>query len=634
MGNGGGGIQIERLYSTVGVDLTELHTGLAKAKADTRTSTTEMAGSWEAAGERIEDANVKATRSMGTMGRGASMLGIQLGQASQQLMGGANAAMVFAQQGPDIAFAMSGATGALGRMSTFMLGPWGAAIFTGISVLGMLGLSALEAGDDMDEATAAADRLAAALENLGSLKFTGENATDLAKEIARIGTEAGEMQAKATAAGAGRGAGGRFYQQEATRLYGERDALLQRFRTESREETNPALRIARANEARMNAPAPTNPDRGAGRAAEADARRAEREAEQEARAQERADEAFRDALERSRADLLQAQAKLAVGADAEAGFETERINAAEAAAVREIEQQERWSEEKKAQLIAIERTTRNYERIAVAEELAAQQAKDASDLQEARVSSERDFLKQAYDMATTAKDRREIALQLVELDYQLARIKLDEVIASTTASEAEKERARILLASLNELQPGKRQAAASGNLDILSAEGFGERLGQTLEAGILDALKGKNLKKTMSEGLTQFLHSAIDESFNSLMSLVFGKGGSGGFLGALLSSITGGARAVGGPVLAGHAYNVGMGEKFIAPANGRVLSRADAMAAGGGGAVPFNLTVKVDGARGNAEIMDMVSAGVQQGIAQYDRVVGDRVSDNFGRRGG
>jgi hypothetical protein len=47
---------------------------------------------------------------------------------------------------------------------------------------------------------------------------------------------------------------------------------------------------------------------------------------------------------------------------------------------------------------------------------------------------------------------------------------------------------------------------------------------------------------------------------------------------------------------------------------------------------PGNINVTVSGARGNAEIEDMVRSGVSQGIASYDRVVGSRVKDNLARR--
>ena len=48
---------------------------------------------------------------------------------------------------------------------------------------------------------------------------------------------------------------------------------------------------------------------------------------------------------------------------------------------------------------------------------------------------------------------------------------------------------------------------------------------------------------------------------------------------------------------------------------------------------PGRLEISISGARGNLEIMDMVRAGVSQGLAAYDSVVGDRVKDHLARRG-
>lgn len=48
---------------------------------------------------------------------------------------------------------------------------------------------------------------------------------------------------------------------------------------------------------------------------------------------------------------------------------------------------------------------------------------------------------------------------------------------------------------------------------------------------------------------------------------------------------------------------------------------------------PDTLHVTVSGARGNAEIQEMVQSGVSQGLAAYDSVVGDRVQEHLARFG-
>ena len=167
----------------------------------------------------------------------------------------------------------------------------------------------------------------------------------------------------------------------------------------------------------------------------------------------------------------------------------------------------------------------------------------------------------------------------------------------------------------------------------LALQDFGERLGDGIMGGLRDVLTGKgSIKDVARDMLSRFFERTITDALKSLESSIFGDGGLGGFLGGLLSSVISG-RAVGGPVVPGRAYTVGAGEVFQPSQSGRVLSRNDAMAAlGGGSGGVGRIEVTVNGARGNAEIQEMVRQGVEQGIGQYDSVSGSRVTTNLKRR--
>lgn len=167
----------------------------------------------------------------------------------------------------------------------------------------------------------------------------------------------------------------------------------------------------------------------------------------------------------------------------------------------------------------------------------------------------------------------------------------------------------------------------------LALQDFGERLGDGIMGALRDVLSGRgSLKDVARDMLSRFFERTITDALKSLETSIFGEGGLGGFLGGLFSSVISG-RAVGGPVMPGRAYTVGAGEKFVPSQTGRVLSRSDAMAALGGSSGGIGrIAVTVNGARGNQEIMEMVRQGVQEGIGQYDRVVGDRVDNSFKRR--
>lgn len=110
-----------------------------------------------------------------------------------------------------------------------------------------------------------------------------------------------------------------------------------------------------------------------------------------------------------------------------------------------------------------------------------------------------------------------------------------------------------------------------------------------------------------------------------------GDGGGGGIVGAI-GGFLGGARAKGGPGVAGVPYLVNEdtpnSEVFVPSRSGAVLNVPQAQAAlrgsaGGGSAGPseMNVNVSVTGARGNTEISQMVEQGVKRGISQFDRQV-------------
>lgn len=104
---------------------------------------------------------------------------IQLGQQLQdvtiQTQLGTAASQIFAQQVPQAAFALTGlsnsankAKRAVGSFATFLSGPFGAAIFAGIAILGPYVAKLFEASDAADEARFSSDALSEAQSILGT----------------------------------------------------------------------------------------------------------------------------------------------------------------------------------------------------------------------------------------------------------------------------------------------------------------------------------------------------------------------------------------------------------------------------------------------------------------------------------
>jgi hypothetical protein len=115
--------------------------------------------------ERATMAAIKAIQLYGAEARAASQsaaaaarqtrmayqqLGFQISDVASQAAVGTNPMVIFAQQGGQIAFALSGAAGVIGRVATFLAGPWGAAVLGAGAVLGVLASDAGEAGDAAD----------------------------------------------------------------------------------------------------------------------------------------------------------------------------------------------------------------------------------------------------------------------------------------------------------------------------------------------------------------------------------------------------------------------------------------------------------------------------------------------------
>ncbi|KHQ51256.1 phage tail tape measure protein [Mameliella alba] len=147
-----------------------------------------------------------------------------------------------------------------------------------------------------------------------------------------------------------------------------------------------------------------------------------------------------------------------------------------------------------------------------------------------------------------------------------------------------------------------------------------DRIGDAMASAIVD---GKNMGDALRGVFKQIAKDLIASGIRKLIVGLFGGlfgGGGGGGGGGLF----GGFRAEGGPVAAGRAYIVGeRGPELMVPGASGTIVPNHALGGGGGS---ISISVTVDGARGNAEIEEMVQRGVQGGLAQYDRFLPDRVA--------
>ena len=160
-----------------------------------------------------------------------------------------------------------------------------------------------------------------------------------------------------------------------------------------------------------------------------------------------------------------------------------------------------------------------------------------------------------------------------------------------------------------------RAAELAATLQRDVAQGLG-----SLFAGLISG--ATTLKDAVGSVIARLGELALTRGFETLLA---GIGFGSGPLGRLADLLLPTPRAAGGPVTAGLPYLVGeRGPELIVPrAPGTVIPNHRLA---GGTSGPSAIHVTVTGARGNAEIRQMVEAGVAQGLRAYDARLADRVA--------
>ena len=188
-------------------------------------------------------------------------------------------------------------------------------------------------------------------------------------------------------------------------------------------------------------------------------------------------------IAQARRDELQARADLATSVDDRVRFEREAL-AEEAAAEMarlnklqaDIADDKGLSAAKKAELTAqIEAVKVKTAEVAglrqqlLDREATDQLARDALDLSQAEIDGAGELLQLQANMATTAKARRDAELRLLDLADQRERVELEAIIAAQTATDAEKQLARLRLQQLEQSRPAREEAVRRDTAGPLEA---------------------------------------------------------------------------------------------------------------------------------------------------------------------
>ena len=219
-----------------------------------------------------------------------------------------------------------------------------------------------------------------------------------------------------------------------------------------------------------------------------------------------------------------------------------------------------------------------------------------------RFQAAQDALQDAYTLASTDDERRKIAFDLVDLEFQYRDSVLERIKNSKDLSKAIRDAAEVEQEGLRANQPNKRNVAARQNQSPLDR--YREELQDVdtaLENLQVDSLRRLNSELANATKNALGLKGALGDIVGALIEIAIrqtliaplvgaGSGGGGGIfsaIGSLLGLVPG--RASGGSVSAGRLYRVneaaGAGgvELFQPAQNGNIVPLGQTRAAMGGG---------------------------------------------------
>jgi tape measure domain-containing protein len=299
-----------------------------------------------------------------------------------------------------------------------------------------------------------------------------------------------------------------------------------------------------------------------------------------------------------RAQLMQqdnsAMASMAKSAEEEAEFELRNVELARLRTAADINANKDYTAAQKQVLLAQVDEIAEIEREGVERQKRMRLEQERTDFLQTAYDIERSELESARDGAVTQKERREIGLALIDLEYELKRQLLEQIIASKDTTEAMKKRAQLELDNL----PGAQQRAKDANardtrgpLEAYLERTDPRRNGERAEQLVVDELD--HIHKGIYSAISDALGVGDDPLISGLIDMLLEQilfrpiadalskgagGGGGGILGGIFSAIGGlFGRASGGAVNGGQLYRVNEGsspgrvEGFMPQGSGTII---------------------------------------------------------------
>lgn len=348
--------------------------------------------------------------------------------------------------------------------------------------------------------------------------------------------------------------------------------------------------------------------------AASDAKAAAREAaraEKEARARDRK---FADDMSRAKEEQLRSQLDLTANQGDRVVIQQALLDAEHRRNVQAIQNDEHYTEAQKASLLQKEREAAALKSRVLRIEDQEKQSQIALDRARADADNESEILSAKANLARTAKERRDIELQLLRIQFSMLRAEQeklrDDAIrrGDTEGQRASESRLRTLgttqaLATqdvlrrtqgpLGQLLDSVPRSAAEMDeaLEAVAANGI-----NSVVDGLTDAATGARsladvFKNVANDIIRQLIRIAVQRAIvEPLANSLFSSGSAGSAGGNFFSKLFGapkvdGARANGGPVVAGKSYWVGERgiERFTPSVSGQIVANDDLPVSGGRG---------------------------------------------------
>ena len=244
---------------------------------------------------------------------------------------------------------------------------------------------------------------------------------------------------------------------------------------------------------------------------------------------------------------LSSNAGIAKSAEERAELELRSVELARTRTIADVKRNEEYSAVQKMRLTEQVEALAQAERDRVEFQKQQQLEQERQQLSDEQYRGEQDALRLQYDMAETQAERKKIALDLLALENRYQRSMLEAVLASETASNAEKKRAKMALDFLTKSIGSRAAQAARQNetpveqylrsinqtpaqineaIDDIKIDGL-----NALNQGLVDAIMGvKSLgdmfRAVASQIIADLLRISIQKAIiGPLAGLLFGGGG-------------------------------------------------------------------------------------------------------------